>query len=164
MARIPHIAFILIAAVGLAAIDGALVAQPKDKDRKEQKVKEQKHQNGKNLVGEKIKKNGKQQFHKNGKHTAFVDVKDGKIAGVSVKHAEKGDVTVKKYMTKKKMAEVSPGGIQRVSYVPAQYEYLGMTWIGYAYIDDWGYEVIYWFPYDMVYDSDTGAIEYIPIV
>ena len=48
MARIPHIAFILIAAVGLAAIDGAVVAQPKDKDRKEQKVKEQKHQNGKN--------------------------------------------------------------------------------------------------------------------
>ena len=26
----------------------------------------------------------------------------------------------------------------------------------------YGDEVIYWFPYDMIYDGDTGAIEYIP--
>ena len=40
---------------------------------------------------------------------------------------------------------------------------LGTVWIGYSYIDDYGYEVIYWFPYDMIYDGDTGAIEYIPL-
>jgi len=164
MARILNVIVTLIAAVGLIAIDGAARAQPKDKDKKEQKVKERKHQSGKDLVGEKIKKNGKQQFHKNGKHTSFVDVKDGKIHGVSVKHAEKGNVAVKKYKTDKKMADASPGGMQRGSFVLAQYQYLGTTWIGYAYVDDWGYEVIYWFPYDMVYDGDTGAIEYIAIV
>ena len=37
------------------------------------------------------------------------------------------------------------------------------TYIGYAYYDDYGDEQIYWFPVDMIYDGDTGAIEYVPI-
>jgi hypothetical protein len=37
----------------------------------------------------------------------------------------------------------------------------GTTWIGYSYIDDWGDEVIYWFEYEMIYDGDTGAVEYV---
>ncbi len=175
MSRIPHFLVTLVVAISLAAIGGSALAQSKDKDRKEQsdtkgnkdgkeqKVKAHKQHNGKDLVGDKIKKNGKHQLHQNGKHTAFVDVKGGKIAGVTVTHAEKGNVPVKKYKTAKKMAEESAGGIQRVSFVLAQAQYLGMTWIGYSYFDDWGYETIYWFPYDMIYDGDTGAIEYIPV-
>ena len=76
-------------------------------DGKEKKAKKQKHENGKNLLGDKIKKNGKHEFHKNGKHTASVNVKDGKIAGVEVTHSEKGKVPVKKYKTNKKMAEAA---------------------------------------------------------
>ena len=49
-----------------------------------------------------------------------------------------------------------------MAFVPAQ-SVVGETWIGYAYIDDWGDEVIYWFAYDMVYDADIGAVEYIPV-
>ena len=82
-----------------------------------------------------------------------------------MKHADKGDVPVKKYVTKKKMAEAPLGGIQRVSLNLAQYggaEYLGTTWIGFAYYDDWGDEVIYWFPYDMVYDPYTGPSSTFP--
>jgi predicted small lipoprotein YifL len=166
---------VLLAAFALAAIGGPASAQPKDKPPKEQKEqkggqkedkekkpKKAKHQDGKNLVGDKIKKNGKHKFHENGKHSASVDVVDGKIRGVSVTHAEKGAVPVKKYKTNKKMAEASAGGMQPVSMVLAQTQYLGTTWIGYAYIDDWGDEVIYWFPYDMIYDGDTGAVEYVP--
>lgn len=175
MARILYFLVTLFAVVGLAAIGGSALAQPKDKDRKEQsetkgkkdvkeqKVKEHKHYNGKDLVGDKIKKDGKHQFHQNGKHTAFVDVKGGKIAGVTVTHAEKGNVPVKKYKTTKKMAGASASGIQPVSLVLAQAQSLGTTWIGYSYIDDWGYETIYWFEYDMIYDGDTGAVEYIPV-
>jgi hypothetical protein len=178
MARILSFLAATFAVLGLAAIDGSALAQPKgkDKDRKEQsdtkgkkdekqqKVKQHKHHNGKDLVGDKIKTNGKHKFHEHGKHTAFVDVKGGKIAGVTVTHAEKGNVPVKKYKTTKKMAEVPASGMQPVSLVLAQggTQYLGMTWIGYSYIDDWGDEVIYWFPYDMIYDGDTGAVEYIP--
>jgi len=177
MVRILRFLVTLFAIVGLAAIDGSALAQPKDrkdkdrkeqsdakgkKDGKEQKVKQHKHHNGKDLVGDKIKKNGKHALQQNGKHTAYVDVKQGKIAGVSVKHADKGDVPVKKYKTTKKMAEAPIGGIQPVSLVLAQAQYLGTTWIGFSYFDDWGDEVIYWFPYDMILDGDTGAIEYFP--
>lgn len=174
---------IALAASSLALVDGGALAQPKDKDKKEQKEergqkggkpdkeqkdqkpKKAKHQNGKQLAGEKLKKNGKHELHKNGKHTAFIDVQDGKIRGVNVKHAEKGDVPVKKYKTKQKppnVAEAPASGMQPVSFIQVQTQYLGEVWIGYAYIDEWGDEVIYWFPYDMIYDGDTGAIEYIP--
>lgn len=157
--------------LGLIAAGDSAFAQPKDKgqERKEQgdtkpsKGKKQaKHQSGKDFVGDKIKKDGTHKIHENGKHTASVNVSKGKITGVKVKHAEKGDVPVTKYKTTKKMVENPTSGIQRVSLDLAQTQYLGTLWIGYAYIDDWGYEVIYWFPYDMIFDGDTGAIEYYP--
>jgi hypothetical protein len=160
------------AALALVAIDTPTQAQGKGKEeqkehgkggQKEKKAKQHKHHNGKDLVADKIKKNGKHKFHEHGKHSAFVNVSNGKIAGVEVTHAEKGKVPVKKYKTSKKMADASAGGMQRASLVLAQARYLGSTWIGYAYIDDWGDEVIYWFEYDMVLDGDTGAIEYIPV-
>ena len=56
----------------------------------------------------------------------------------------------------------SAGGIQPVNLILAQAQYVGTTYIGYSYIDDYGDEVIYWFPYDMIYDGDTGAIECVP--
>ncbi len=151
------------AVLGLVAMPGSAIPQPKDKkDGMEKKAKQHKHRNGKDLLGANIKKGGEHKVHANGKHTAFVKVSNGKVTGVRVSHADKGDVPVTKYKSKKKMAE-APASFQTVSFTVAQLEYLGWTWIGYSYIDDWGDEVIYWFPYDMVYDADTGAIEYIPI-
>ena len=150
MTRIRHILAAFVAVTALAFVADSVVAKGKHH-----------HQDGKKLLGEKIKKNGKHKLHKKGDYEAEVEVVKGKIAGVKVKHAKKGDVPVKKYKTAKKM--VDAGTIQRVTFTLAQAQYLGMTWIGYAYIDDYGDEVIYWFPYDMVYDADTGAIEYIPV-
>ncbi len=158
------------AALALIAASPAVQAQGKGKDAQKehqkgggQKAKKAKHHNGKNLVGDKIKQNGKHKFHDHGKHTAFVNVKNGKIAGVEVTHSEKGQVPVKKYKTNKKMADASTGGLQRASFVLAQAQSLGNTWIGYAYIDDYGEEVIYWFEYEMILDGDTGAVEYVPV-
>lgn len=182
MIRITSLIAASIAILGLIAVDGSALAQPKDKkdkDRaeqgdpkgskgdktdKEKKLKKVKHVKAKDLVGDKIKKNGKHKFHESGKHSAFVNVKDGKITGVNVSHAEKGNVPVKKYKTTKDMSQAQAGSIHRVAFNLAQSgtQYLGTTWIGYAYYDDWGYEVIYWFPYDMIYDYDTGAVEYVP--
>jgi hypothetical protein len=158
------------AALALIAIDVPAQAQGKGKEQKEQKgdqkekkAKQHKHHNGKDLVGDKIKTNGKHKFHVHGKHSAFVNVSNGKIAGVEVTHAEKGKVPVKKYKTNKKMADASTGGLQRTSFVLAQAQSLGSTWIGYAYIDDYGDEIIYWFEYEMILDGDTGAVEYVPV-
>ena len=129
-----------------------------------QKKKQHHHNNGQAKLGDKIKKNGNHMLEKKGPHSVSVDVKDGKVAGMKVKHDQKGDVAVKKYKTNKKMAAAP--GIHMVAYdtMLAQAYSLGTTWIGYAYIDDWGDEVIYWYPVEMIYDGETGAIDYVPIV
>jgi hypothetical protein len=172
MTRILRALFTLFAIVALTGIGGSALADPKGhKDQKEakdtrgkkdgtdKKVKQHKHHDGKDLVSDKIKKDGRHSFHQNGKHTAYVDVKGGKIAGVTVSHSEKGNVPVTKYKSKRKMAEASPVGEE--SLVPAQAQSIGTVWIGYAYIDEYDEEIIYWFPYDMILDGDTGAIEYV---
>ena len=124
-------------------------------------AKKHEQHDGKPLVESKLKTNGEHMIGQKGEHKVFAKVQDGKIAGLHVKHDKKGDVPVKKYKTKKKMAQAD--GFMNASYQVAQYQDLGMTWIGYAYIDDYGDEQIYWFPYEMIWDGDTGAIEYVPL-
>jgi hypothetical protein len=154
----------ILAVIGLIAMVGFAAAQGKGKGKGKGRHN---HFSGQQLLGEKIKTNGNHVIHKVGKHTVSVTVKDGKVAGVNVKHSEKGDVPVTKYKTTKKMATRMGGsnGISLVSYssMEAQSQDLGMTYIGYAYTDDYGNENIYWFPYEMIYDGDTGAIEYVPL-
>ena len=141
-----------VATFGALALIGGVIAAPKAKHH---------HNNGKQLLGEKIKTNGKHHIDKNGEHTVSVEVKDGKIAALHVKHAKKGGLPVKKYKTAKKLAQTY--GFQQASLQLAQAQSLGTVYIGYAYYDEYGDEVIYWFPYEMIYDGDTGAVEYIPI-
>ena len=122
---------------------------------------------GQRLLGDKIHKNGTHVIDRVGKNTVSAVVKDGKVAGIKVKHSEKGDVAVKKYKTKttEQLGQGSGAVMSFASYDPtllAQSEDLGWTWIGYSFIDDYGDEQIYWFPYDMIYDGDTGAVLYVP--
>src|SRR5260370_15486329 len=118
------------------------------------------HHNGKQLLGENIKTNGNHVIDKKGPYTTSVEVKDGKIAGVHVKHEKKGEVPVKKYKSNKQMAMAS--GYPYASFLFVQDQYLGTVYIGYSFIDDYGVEQIYWFPYDMILDGATGAVEYVP--
>jgi uncharacterized protein with FMN-binding domain len=120
------------------------------------------HHDAKQLVGENIKKYGHYDIHRKGKYTTSVEVKNGKVAGVHVKHSEKGNIPVKKYKTHRKMAQAASGHIVYASFVSAQDQDMGTVYIGYSYVDDDGNEEIYWFPYDMILDGDTGAIEYVP--
>jgi hypothetical protein len=55
-------------------------------------------------------------------------------------------------------------GGQRIyaSLVLAQMQDMGTVYIGYSYIDDNGEAETYWFPYDMIVDGDTGAVDYVP--
>lgn len=147
----------LLAGSGLLAASGAASAAPKEG----KKAKKAKHNDGRKLVADKIKKNGRHDIAKKGLHTVSVDVKDGKIAGMHVKHQNKGDVQVTKYKTNKKMAQA--GGLVLAGYQLAQAQSLGVVYIGYGYIDEDGYEEIYWYPYEMIWDGDTGAVEYVPI-
>jgi len=155
----------ILAVIGVVAMVGFANAQGKGKGPGKAKPKHT-HLSGKQLVGDKIKTNGNHVIRKSGKYTTSVSVKDGKIAGVHVKHSEKGEVPVKKYKTTKKMAMTTreASGFVLASFpITAQIQDLGTTWIGYSYIDDYGDETIYWFPYEMIYDGDVGAIEYVPL-
>ena len=151
-----------LAALGIVAIAPSAFAQGQGKGQDKPKKKEH-HHSGKDKLGDKIKQNGNHVIDKHGDNTVSVDVKDGKVAGMKVKHAKKGDVPVTKYKTSKKMAAAD--AIHMVAYdtMLAQAQSLGTTYIGYSYIDDWGDEQIYWYPYEMIYDGDTGAIEYVPL-
>ena len=153
-----------LAALGASALAGGANASGKDDDKAEGSGKgkgKAKHKNGKQLLGEKIKKDGKHVLEMKGLHTISVDVKDGKIAGMSVKHSKKGELPVTKYKTKIKMA--SADFMQYASMLQVQLQDLGTVYIGYSYFDEYGNEEIYWYPYEMIYDGDTGAIEYIPV-
>jgi hypothetical protein len=119
------------------------------------------HHDAKKLVGDNIKHDGHHDIDHKGKYTSSVDVKNGKIAAFHVKHSEKGEIAVKKYKTHKKMAQAAQTGLVYASLVLAQMEDMGTVYIGYSYIDDDGNEQIYWFPYDMIVDGDTGAVEYV---
>ena len=156
----------VLAVVGLIAMVSLADAQGKGKGKEKGKGKHH-HLSGQQFLGDKIKANGNHVIHKSGKYTVSASVKDGKVAGVNVKHSEKGDVPVTKYKTTKKMAlrTGESNGVSLVSYrgMLAQSQYMGTVYIGYAYTDEYGDEYIYWFPYDMIYDGDTGAIEYVPL-
>lgn len=168
MARLRRHLASLLTVVCIVAMAGFADAQGKGKGKgKEKEHGKHHHLSGKQLLGDKIKANGHQVIHRNGKYAATADVKDGKIAGVTVKHSEKGDVPVKKYKTTKKMAArtAASNGISLVSNrtMLAQLD-LGTTYIGYGYVDDYGEEYIIWFPYEMILDGDTGAVDYVPLM
>jgi hypothetical protein len=147
--RIQRLLTAIVVIVGLFALADAAVAAAKTN-----------HHDGKQLLGENFKTNGHHVIHKKGNYTTSVEVKDGKVAGVHVKHTKKGDVPVKKYKTNKNMAQAA--GRQFTSMLLTQDQYIGTVWIGYAYIDEYGDEEIYWFPYDMILDGITGAVDYVP--
>ena len=152
----------IAAALALCSVVGttaAFAAKDDDKPKGAKGKGKHKHKNGKDVLGEKIKTNGKHKIAQNGAHAITVDVKDGKIMAFKVKHDKKGDVAVKKYKTSKKMAALDT---PQSPFVRVQYN-VGTTWIGYSYIDDWGDEEIYWYPYDMIWDADTGAVEYVAV-
>ena len=125
------------------------------------------HNNGQQLVGNKLSTNGKHELHKVGEHTVSVHIENKKVAGISVVHRTKGNVAVKKYKTTKKMAqgneidapmEANGSLVRRADYQVAQ----AIVYIGYSFFDGVD-EQIYWFPAEMVVDPFTGAVDYVPL-
>jgi hypothetical protein len=155
MNRVQRLFSALVVIFGLFALGSTALAAPKAKG------KHHNHHDGKAMLAEKIKTDGHHEIHKKGPYHTSVEVKGGKIAGVHVRHETKGDIPVTKYKTNKKMAQAG-GRLVYASLTSVQYQDMGTVYIGYAYVDDYGEEEIYWFPYDMIIDGDTGAVEYVP--
>jgi hypothetical protein len=126
------------------------------------------HNNGQQLIGNKLSTNGKHEIHKVGEHSVHVHVENKKVAGVSVTHRTKGNVAVKKYKTTRKMAQGNeidaPVEINGRLLQPAGYQVAqgAVVYIGYSFFDGVD-EYIYWFPAEMVVDPFTGAVDYVPL-
>ena len=71
-----------LAMVGLVAMLGPAYAKPT-----KAKAHQHHHHSGQKLLGNKIKTNGNHVIEKIGKNTVAVVVKNGKVAGVRVKHS-----------------------------------------------------------------------------
>src|SRR5580658_2105800 len=120
----------------------------------------QSHHDAKQLLRD--KSDGRHDIDHHGKYTASVEMKNGKVHGMHVRHSEKGEIALKKYKTNRKMALNAPGHVVYASLEPGMFQDLGTVYIGYSYIDDNGDEQIYWYPAEMVEDPYTGAIDYVP--
>lgn len=137
----------LLASASAFAASGIAFAQKKDKKKK--------HENGSALLGkDKLKKNGKHKLHKAGKVDVSADVSSGKLVGLTATHPDKGNLTVRKVKSRKKLVEATPGlilaGIQFAQYDDYYYGY----WFDDG-VDDW----YYWFTADYVV-VDQSWVEY----
>jgi hypothetical protein len=155
-----------VAIVGLVAANSFAFAPSEDRRQAHGRLSKGKQQHtdysGKALLGDKIRKNGPHKLHDHGKYIASVSVFNGKITGLHVEHADSGAVPVTIYKTTTNMARGATSSVQFASYLVALSQNIGTMWIGYGYLDEWGDEFVYWFPYDMNDAGDAGAIEYSP--
>jgi hypothetical protein len=126
-------------------------------------AKRQNHHDGHRLVAAKLKTDGHHDIEKKGHYTSSFESKGGKIAAFHVVHDTKGEISVKKYKTHKKMVQATGAHLTYAMFALPQDTDLGTVEIGYSYIDDDGNEEIYWFPAEEILDGDTGAVEYVPL-
>jgi hypothetical protein len=152
--RMPRYLLAAAATVGLLVLGNPALAVV---------AKAQHHHDAKQLLCDKLKQDGHHDIDHKGKYTTSVEVKNGKIAALHVKHSEKGNIPVRKYKTHNKMAQTDGAHLMYTSFQQVQMQDLGEEYIGYSYVDEYGNEEIYWFPVEEVYDGDTGAIEYVPL-
>jgi len=112
----------------------------------------------KNVLGEKLKRNGKHEVGKIKDRTVTADVDNGKVRNMAA-----GDLPMKRVKTTMKMASVESGLIPVAAtngVIPAQFS--NITYY-YGYCFDDGYDfVCYWYEPEMVYYSDYYWDDYDP--
>src|SRR6266702_1648690 len=73
------------------------------------------HKNGHNLLGGKLKENGRHQIDKAGQATVSADVSNGKVTAMSANHPQKGNLPARKVKSSRKMAEIDRGHVHLVA-------------------------------------------------
>jgi hypothetical protein len=170
-----HVATALLVSASLLVSGTLAIAQPgKDKNGKaangQQRGKGHKHaqKNAHNLLGAKLKQNGKHALGKLANRDVIAEVRNGKVANMAA-----GDLAMKRVKTKQKMAMNGSGIIPAVWTGGLQFAQLGGSGLQFAqyggdeyyygYCFDDGYEfTCYWYPAEDVYYSDYSWDEYDP--
>jgi hypothetical protein len=113
------------------------------------------HNNGARLLGEKIKRNGKHDVGKAGRHTVVAEVSNNKVMNMAA-----GNLPVKKVKSRRQMASNFNGFalIADSSFKIVQGE---VWWYAYCF-DDGLDEYCYWYPAEYVVITDTW-VEWIPV-
>jgi len=113
--------------------------------------KKKKNINGKDLLGEKIKKNGKHKIHTTGKKAdVFAEVSNGKVTSVTA-----AGMQVKKVRSRQKLAHTTPG----ITLASMQLAQADIYYYGYWVYDDLT-DYYYWFPAEYVI-VDLSWIDYV---
>jgi len=114
-------------------------------------AKEKHHLNGKDLLGEGIKKNAKHKIHTTGKKVdVFAEVSNGRVTSVTA-----AGMQVKKVRSRQKLAETTPG----ITLASMQLAQADVYYYGYWVYDDLT-DYYYWFPADYVI-VDSSWVEYV---
>lgn len=117
--------------------------------------KQHHHMNGHNLLGGKLKQNGRHEVGKAGKEAVNADVSNGKVTNMSA-----GSLPVQKVKSAKKMARIEEGRVRLAANGPVQ---IAQVDYYYAYGFDAGTDVYYyWYPASDVVVTDTW-VEYVPV-
>jgi hypothetical protein len=122
-------------------------------------AKNQHHKNGHNLLGAKLKQNGRHQIDKAGQATVSAEVNNGKVTAMSASHPQKGNLPARKVKSSRKLAEIEPERVR----VAANDEGIQLAQGAVYYyawcFDDGVDEYCYWYPADVVI-VDTSWVEY----
>jgi hypothetical protein len=113
-------------------------------------AKDQDHKNGHDLLGAKVKQNGRHEIDKAGQATVSAEVNNGKVTAMSASHPQKGSLPAQKVKSPRKLAGIE---LERVR-VAANAEGVQLAQGG-AYYYAWCFndgvaEYCYWYPADVV--------------
>jgi hypothetical protein len=123
-------------------------------------TKQQHHKDGHNLLGGKVKQNGRHQVDKAGQSTVSADVTNGKVTAMSANHPQKGNLPARKVRSSRKLAEMEPGRV-RLAANDADIKLAQATVYYYGWCFDDGLdEYCYWYTADVVI-VDNSWVEYI---
>src|SRR5882757_1636141 len=89
-----------------SALVTAAGAEPAKK--KQESAKKHQHKNGHNLLGAKLKQNGRHQIDKAGQASVSADVNNSKVTAMSANHPQKGNLPARKVKSRQNMAGMEP--------------------------------------------------------
>src|SRR5262245_8365080 len=129
--------------------------------KKQDSAKKHQHKNGQNLLGAKLKQNGRHQIDKAGQATVSAEINNGKVTAMSANHPQKGNLPPRKVKSRQKMAELEPQGVRVAANVEGAQLAQTVVYTSYGWCFDDGLDVYcYWYPADVVI-VDTSWIEFV---
>jgi len=130
--------------------------------KKQEPGKKHQHKNGHNLLGEKLKQNGRHQIDKAGQATVSAETNNGKVTAMSANHPQKGNLPARKVKSRQKMAETESESVRVAANVEGTQLAQTIVYTSYGWCFDDGLDVYcYWYPADVVI-VDASWVEFVP--